>query len=366
MPEILDFEEIEINPEQYLNNAKPATIDNELDLLHGHGFPSNLSIIDTIDDIYVDDIEANYTPNTRKSLHKSPINQSYEHKDGDRSPRKAQQEQRRKSNFQEDERFEHFQQFSDDEEDNRHRNHTSGANYNHNNDDYINEAGETHQLNPDGGDNQENDGAENANRNGKTSSFRLISKHEFSFHLKFLQKQKAWVAKAARKSSIGFNAQFPSNPKDILDKFLVLLTKGVLVRRHQRHKLSEMIKLSSSNGCRDIEWAKPLPEDLLLSKIYGQNGRNHNESSNNLLNGLQNHQNHNNYVTRDGQTIEIYKQQPGSSSARNGATAGTVGNANDLSIFHCFIASKFLKVCQFVRFLTHFPLFLCFPRTISF
>jgi hypothetical protein len=133
------------------------------------------------------------------------------------------------------------------------------------------------------------------------------------------------------------------------------MTKGVLVRRHQRHKLSEMIKLSSSNGCRDIEWAKPLPEDLLLSKVHSQNGRNHNESSNNLLNGLQNHQNHNNYVTRDGQTIEIYKQQPGSSSARTGAAAGPVGNANDLSIFHCFIASKSPNVVyQFVCFLTHF------------
>lgn len=42
-----------------------------------------------------------------------------------------------------------------------------------------------------------------------------------------------------------------------MDKFLVSMTKGVFVRRHQSHKMAETVKIFSTTGCRLICWEKP-------------------------------------------------------------------------------------------------------------
>lgn len=42
-----------------------------------------------------------------------------------------------------------------------------------------------------------------------------------------------------------------------MDKFLLLMARGVTVTRHQSFKYSEKVSLFSSTGCRTIEWEKP-------------------------------------------------------------------------------------------------------------
>lgn len=47
-----------------------------------------------------------------------------------------------------------------------------------------------------------------------------------------------------------------------MDKFLVYLSGGVHIRRHQSNHISEMVRLFSVNGCRTISWSKVVAKDL--------------------------------------------------------------------------------------------------------
>ena len=94
----------------------------------------------------------------------------------------------------------------------------------------------------------------------------VITKREFSMRLNLLKSHKTWVEKAARRSSIGFQRQFPSSDKETMDKFLVLMTQGIHVRRHQSNKVAEMVRLFSTTGCQFICWEKPKPIDLLQQR----------------------------------------------------------------------------------------------------
>lgn len=100
----------------------------------------------------------------------------------------------------------------------------------------------------------------------RRSSHGVVSKREFSVRLNLLKSHKTWVEKAARRSSIGFQRQFPSSDKEAMDKFLVLMAQGIHVRRHQSGKVPEMVRLFSSTGCQCICWEKPKPIDLLQQR----------------------------------------------------------------------------------------------------
>lgn len=51
-----------------------------------------------------------------------------------------------------------------------------------------------------------------------------------------------------------------------MDKFLVLLSQGIHVRRHQSHCIAENVKLFSTNGCRTIAWDKPMAKELMSQR----------------------------------------------------------------------------------------------------
>lgn len=100
-----------------------------------------------------------------------------------------------------------------------------------------------------------------------------ISKNEFTFRINLLEKHRKWTEKAARRSSIGFHKNHPySNDKETMDKFLVALTGGVHIRRHQTSKVPEVVRLYSVTGCRTIEWEKPKAKDLHAQRLQQGDG----------------------------------------------------------------------------------------------
>lgn len=42
-----------------------------------------------------------------------------------------------------------------------------------------------------------------------------------------------------------------------MDRFLVHMARGILVRRHQAYKVAEYVCLYSTTGCREICWEVP-------------------------------------------------------------------------------------------------------------
>jgi hypothetical protein len=56
---------------------------------------------------------------------------------------------------------------------------------------------------------------------------------------------------------LGFQSRFNIDDKYARDRFLVLLTQGIYIRRHQAYKQAETVRLFSTRGCRDIQWEKP-------------------------------------------------------------------------------------------------------------
>eukprot|EP01031_Cornospumella_fuschlensis_P037259 gene37259-45232_t len=99
--------------------------------------------------------------------------------------------------------------------------------------------------------------AKNRRRSSEVSRHSLITKQEFSSRLEILGSQKKWVERAARKSSLGFSNRFHLDPKSAMDRFLVHMARGVLVRRHQAYKVAEYVCLFSTTGCREICWEAP-------------------------------------------------------------------------------------------------------------
>lgn len=69
------------------------------------------------------------------------------------------------------------------------------------------------------------------------------------------------------RSSIGFYQHHPSTEKEIMDKFLLTLTGGIHVRRHQANRVAETVRLFSINGCRTIQWEPPRAKDLQQQRM---------------------------------------------------------------------------------------------------
>eukprot|EP01038_Epipyxis_sp_PR26KG_P004369 gene4369-6181_t len=106
------------------------------------------------------------------------------------------------------------------------------------------------------------------NQDGVGTWGNIIGKTEFSFRLGLLEKHKKWVEKAARRSTLGFRRNHNiTNDKQAMDKFLVMLTKGIHIRRHQSNHIAEIVCLYSIDGCRTIQWKRPSPEDLKSQRI---------------------------------------------------------------------------------------------------
>lgn len=62
------------------------------------------------------------------------------------------------------------------------------------------------------------------------------------------------------------NTHFPVNENQILERFLLTMAGGVHIRRHQKNKLSEVVRLFSVNGCKSILWEKPQALKLLQER----------------------------------------------------------------------------------------------------
>ena len=50
--------------------------------------------------------------------------------------------------------------------------------------------------------------------------------------------------------------------KLLMDRFLIVLAKGIHVRRHEASHLAETVRLYSNNGARTIKWGPKVAQDL--------------------------------------------------------------------------------------------------------
>lgn len=64
------------------------------------------------------------------------------------------------------------------------------------------------------------------------------------------------------RSSIGFQRQYMD--KDAMDKFVIMMNRGIHVRRHQNHKVAETVRLFISES--SICWEKPNAQELLKQR----------------------------------------------------------------------------------------------------
>ncbi len=97
------------------------------------------------------------------------------------------------------------------------------------------------------------------------NSNRLVSKKDFMAKMGMLSKQRKWIEKAARRSSVAFQSQyFNYTDKEVMDKLLVYLVNGITIRRHQSQHASEIVKFYSTDGNRTIQW-EPVQSSVLLT-----------------------------------------------------------------------------------------------------
>jgi hypothetical protein len=59
-------------------------------------------------------------------------------------------------------------------------------------------------------------------------------------------------------SSAAYMKNHVSSDKDSMDKFIVALTRGIHVRRHQEGCAAELVRLFSDDGCQSVGWEKVL------------------------------------------------------------------------------------------------------------
>ena len=104
----------------------------------------------------------------------------------------------------------------------------------------------------------------------------VVSRSQLRSRLGLLQMQRKWAISAARRSSADSLQRYAITDKAVRDAFLVALASGVRVRRHQGHKSSEIVYLSSPDGCRTLRWApkvqgsgKETPDEAVASAERG-------------------------------------------------------------------------------------------------
>lgn len=84
-----------------------------------------------------------------------------------------------------------------------------------------------------------------------------LSKSEFKTHLKQLNRRKKWAENSIRRASDNFVSNYDKTGKAAMDRFIVAMSRGVAVRRHQAGCLAEEVRLYSDNGCHSINWEPP-------------------------------------------------------------------------------------------------------------
>ena len=100
-----------------------------------------------------------------------------------------------------------------------------------------------------------------------SEAIQIISKRQLLTRVGILAQKKKWVEKAARRSSMGFEKKYSVTDKAVMDAFLLAMHAGVHVRRHQAGKTSEIVRLSSSDGCRTISWGKLVPAEFAHQRL---------------------------------------------------------------------------------------------------
>lgn len=89
------------------------------------------------------------------------------------------------------------------------------------------------------------------------NSDKNLTKKEYKSQLKLLNKRRKWAETAVRRTSEHFMDNFDSSGKAAMDKFIVAMSRGILVRRHQAGCVAEEVRLFSDNGCHTINWEPP-------------------------------------------------------------------------------------------------------------
>lgn len=97
------------------------------------------------------------------------------------------------------------------------------------------------------------------------NSSRLVSKKDFMAKMGMLSRQRQWIEKAARRSSVAFQSQyFNYTDKEVMDKLLVYLVNGIIIRRHQSQHASEKVRFYSTDGNRTLQW-EPAQSSVLVT-----------------------------------------------------------------------------------------------------
>lgn len=84
-----------------------------------------------------------------------------------------------------------------------------------------------------------------------------LSKKDFQTHIKQLDRRRKWAENEIRRASDSFLSNYDKTGKAAMDRFIVRMSRGVIVRRHQAGCAAEEVRLFSDNGCHTIMWESP-------------------------------------------------------------------------------------------------------------
>lgn len=87
------------------------------------------------------------------------------------------------------------------------------------------------------------------------SNYRLISEIEFDNRLNTLRKQKQSISTEIRRSTIGFLDKYSVTNENAMSNFVLLMSQGVYLTCHKAYKESNIIRLHTTNCCKDILWS---------------------------------------------------------------------------------------------------------------
>jgi hypothetical protein len=92
-----------------------------------------------------------------------------------------------------------------------------------------------------------------------------LSKREYKAQLHVLNKRRQWAETAIRRTSDHFLSSYDATGKAAMDQFIVTMSRGLLVRRHQAGCAAQEVRLFSDDGCHSINWEPPKVIYLLVN-----------------------------------------------------------------------------------------------------
>ena len=101
--------------------------------------------------------------------------------------------------------------------------------------------------------NTEEGGMEDTGKN----QYHVLSKKHYKSQLRLLNRRRKWAETVIRRESEQFIKNYDKSGKAAMDQFIVAMSRGIVVKRHQGGCHAEEVRLYSDNGCHSIHWESP-------------------------------------------------------------------------------------------------------------